>query len=140
AGRAGLRASGGYALFCAAGDLGLLAAPLLLVQSPAIAAGPLALAAAVRLRLFPFHGIAQLAGPSGRAHVALVLFGGLVGASLLTRAVAVVGAVPASLAAGLSAAALATAVAATLALPLPRSYRTTLDHVGLVETAHLAAA
>jgi hypothetical protein len=136
-GRAALRASGRYALFCLAGDLGLLAVPLLTGRAPAVAAGGLALSAAVRLRLFPFHGLSELARLGGRAYLASVVFGGLVGVALLAR---VAPDQSAGISAGLYAAALATVLAATMALPLPLPYRTTLDLIGLVDAAHVAAA
>jgi hydrogenase-4 component F len=136
-GRAALRAAGRYALFCLAADLGLLAAPLLAGRAPAVAAGGLALSAAVRLRLFPFHGLSELARLGGRAYLTSVVVGGLVGVSLLAQ---MAPDQSAGIAAGLYAAALATALAATLALPLPHSYRVTLDLIGLVDAAHVAAA
>jgi hypothetical protein len=136
-GRAALRASGRYALFCLAADLGVLAGPLLGERAHGLAAGGLALAAAVRLRLFPFHGLSELARTSGRAYLASTVFGGLVGVALLAR---IDPESSAGMTAGLYAAALATVVAAALALPLPRPYRVTVDLIGLVDAAHVAAA
>jgi formate hydrogenlyase subunit 3/multisubunit Na+/H+ antiporter MnhD subunit len=103
----------------------------------ALGAGGLALAGAARLRLFPFHGRPELARVSGRAYMASVLFGGLVGVALLARAGASGG--PWLLTA-LLASASATALVAALALPLARRYRVALDLVGWVDAAHVAAA
>jgi hypothetical protein len=136
-GRAALRGAGRYALFCLAADLGLLATPLLAGRAPGLAAGGLALAAAVRLRLFPFHGLGELARLGGRAYLASVVFGGLLGVSLLARMAVQPSA---GMTAGLYAAVLATGLAATLALPLPRPYRVTVDLIGLIDAAHVAAA
>jgi hypothetical protein len=131
-----LRGVAGYTLLCLTADLAVLAAALPVEPSPLLAGG-LALAGVARLRLFPFHGLPELARLSGRAYLASALFGGVVGVALLARAGATG---RPGLAPALALLALATVLAAGLALPLARRYRIALDLVGWVDSAHVAAA
>jgi hypothetical protein len=135
-GPSALRGAARYAVLCLVADLCVLAAALAAVPTAGLA-GLLALAGVARLRLFPFHGLTELARLSGRAYLSSVLFGGLVGVVLLARAGAADGG---WLGPALGGLALATALAAALALPLAGRYRVALDLTGWVDAAHVAAA